>query len=94
MKAYPKTVTEDNVLEVVQEILSLRREDIREHNVLRDTKLQGRERTGIRTVPTAFDDVVADDLVGDVVNDGTYLYLLINDDGTKKWNRLNMNVSW
>lgn len=78
----------------LNQIVALRSEDIREFDTLNDTKMKGRLRTGVRAVPTAFDDVNADDLEGDVLNDGTYLYRLINDSGTLKWHRESLSISW
>ena len=94
MRSYPSLVDASNVVEVVRQILGLRREDITEYETLRDGKLKGRDRTGVRAVPANATDTDAGDIIGDVVKDGTYRYELVDDSGTAKWDRRTLDVSW
>ena len=93
MKLYPSFVNKENLFSVIGQILELRREDVTDYERLRDSKLKGRERTGVREVPIAFDEVLLGDVIGDTLHDGTYRYTLI-DDGAPKWDRQDLKVSW
>ena len=94
MRQYPPYANASNMLAVVQDILGLRREDITEVEQLQQGKLKGRDRTGVRAVPTSATDTVDTDIVGDVVKDATYRYELIDISGTLKWDRRALSVGW
>ena len=93
MKPYPNP-SHAGVERTVDEMVNLRSEDMRNHRQLLQSKLDGRERTGIRVVPSSATDVIVGDNVGDKLQDGTYCYQLINDSGTLKWDRRSLNTSW
>ncbi len=61
-------------------------------------KRQGRQRNfgaAVRAVPSSHSDVIQGDAVGDFLNDGTHEYeLKLMNDGTLKWNKHTLNVSW
>ena len=94
MREYPPFVNASTVVTVLQQILGLRKEDITEYNGLQQGKLKGRDRTGVRAVPTSATDTTAEDFVGDVVKDATYRYELIDISGTLKWDRRTLSVGW
>lgn len=59
--------------------------------------LNSRFLTGRRTerIPSAANDVLDTDSVGDFTNDTTYTYLLVDiGGGTLLWNRLAMDTGW
>lgn len=66
----------------------------REFDRLPTKYVKGRNRTGERTVPAAFDDVEAPDREGDVILADDYFYFLVNDSGTLKWARFAVDVAW
>jgi hypothetical protein len=78
----------------VREIFNARRDDQIVIEQLEKGKYQGRYRTGQRAVPTSNSDVAVTDFVGDVLNDATYRYELLDISGTSKWNRTALNVAW
>lgn len=95
MKKYPSFVNASTVVDVVRSIIGLRNEDITETDALRNGKLKGRLVTESRSVPTAANDVSADDVEGDVLTDGTYRYTLLNVVGTGlRWHRETLSVGW
>lgn len=80
---------------LVEQIIRLRRSDQQDVQKLHDSKLGGRQRTGVRSVPTAANDVAAGDVVGDVITDGTYRYTLVTVVGTGlRWHRETLSVGW
>lgn len=95
MRQYPPYVNDSNVVSVVREIMTLRREDINEVDGLGQNKLKGRNRNGVRAVPTSATDVVSGDIEGDVVVDATYRYELVDVAGTGlRWRIEELDVSW
>jgi hypothetical protein len=93
LKDYPKLsiVGESKALE---QIINLRSDDQSAISSLEATRLRGRNRTGIRAVPSSNSDTTSEDIKGDFVNDGSFTYLLIDVAGTLKWNRVAVNVGW
>lgn len=61
---------------------------------VQDGRLRGRLRTGVRAVPASATDVATTDMEGDVLNDSTYFYRLVNISGTLKWHRVVLSVAW
>ncbi len=94
MRQYPPFANASTLLTVVQQILSIRRDDITEVEQLQQGKLKGRDRTGVRTVPSSATDTVDTDIIGDVVTDATYRYELIDISGAPKWDRRTLSVGW
>lgn len=62
----------------LQQIVDLRKDDQATIRSLEQTKFTGRDRTGIRAVPTSNTDLLVSDTVGDRVNDTTHIYFCIN----------------
>jgi hypothetical protein len=93
LRDYPKLSIVGHV-EALRQLINLRPGDQSAFRTLEATKLNGRNRTGVRAVPTSATDTTNTDIEGDFVNDGSYTYLLINVSGTPKWNRVAANVSW
>lgn len=93
-RQYPKEVDKNNVVSVVRDIIELRQDDLNSFNRVRNGKLKGRNRTGVRAVPTASDDTQAGDIEGDTLTDATYRYTLVDAGGTLKWDRQTLSVSW
>jgi hypothetical protein len=93
----PVQPTLDDVIQWVQDVTRLRQlEDLPDFTNLPNVFLRGRRIE--RVAPTSHSDVVATDVEGDFVYnfDGSNhnLYILVNDSGTLKWGRFNINVSW
>lgn len=93
MRQYPSIIQENNVVSVLRDIAASRSEDIRAYESLRDTKKGGRNRTGVRAIPTSAVDVVAGDLLDDEVNDDIYRYTLTKLSTGFYWDRQELNVS-
>jgi hypothetical protein len=80
-----------------QEVVRIRQlEDLPDFTNLPNVYMRGRRIE--RVAPTSHSDVVATDVEGDFVYgfDGSNhnLFILVNDSGTLKWGRFNVNVSW
>jgi len=91
--------TEKTLLEVVnnlQEIARLREtEDISDFNNLDERFVLGRGRFETRVAPSSPSDVLSTDELGDIVNDSTHEYKLLNISGTGlRWDRRVLDVSW
>lgn len=69
-------------------VLVERRRDMQTVNTLELTKVQGRDRTGIRATPSVFNDVIQDDQLGDIVNTATARYTLILLSGATIWSKV------
>ena len=68
--------------EALRQIINLRSDDQAAIRTLEATKFNGRDRTGIRAVPTSNTDLLVGDTVGDRVNDTTHIYFCMNIPGT------------
>jgi len=67
----------------IEDVIAERRNDAA---VIDDIlKRLGRNVTGKRALPTAFDDVISGDKIGDYLYSATERYELQNDNGTRKW---------
>ena len=78
----------------VADIARERRKDIQIVERLQQFKLKGRIRTD-RATPTSNSNVIAGDNEGDVLNDGTYLYTIIDVAGIGlRWHRETLAISW
>jgi hypothetical protein len=93
---YPETRDENDVVRNLQEIARLREsEDISDFNNLDQRFVRGRGLFEQRAAPSSPSDVLATDQEGDIVNDNTYEYKLLNISGTGlRWDRRTLNVSW
>lgn len=90
MQQYPKTVTQENVVDVVSQIVRLRDGDITDRNNFPSVFLSGRS---VARVPSSAADVVATDRVGDFNVTATYAYFCVNNSGTVVWRRVAVS-SW
>lgn len=74
--------------ETLRQIINLRSDDQATIRSLEATKFNGRDRTGIRAVPTTNTDVIVGDTPGDRVNDSTYIYLCMTISGSTQWRKI------
>jgi len=92
---YPEVRTEEDMLPALQEIRRLReQEDISDFTNLNNRFVLGRGRFTSRVAPSSNSDVLATDTEGDIVNDATFEYKLLDISGTLKWDRRTLDVSW
>jgi hypothetical protein len=78
----------------VQTIIAERRNDVATVDKLQQNKQNGRERTGLRAVPSAGDPLSEGDKVGDFVYSSGYIYLAFtNESNVKQWGRIAITVS-
>lgn len=92
---YPDVRDEKDILEALQEIVRIRdEEDISDFSNLPNRFVLGRGRFTSRSAPANATDVAATDEEGDIVNDATYEYKLLNISGTLKWDRRTLDTSW
>lgn len=84
-----------DAIDNLQEIARIREtEDISDFANLNQRFVLGRGRFVSRSAPANATDVAATDEEGDIVNDATYEYKLLNISGTLKWDRRTLNTSW
>ena len=81
----------EEILKVLREIIRLRGRDITDFNNLNKIFLPGRSTSRVPSTPA---DTLADDQPGDIVNDGTFEYKLIDDAGDFKWDRRLLDFGW
>lgn len=92
---YPEVRDEQDVVQALQEIARLREvEDISDFRNLKQQFVSGRGRFTQRAAPSSASDVAATDSLGDIVNDATYEYKLLNISGTLLWDRRTLDTSW
>jgi len=85
----------EDVQAILSEIVRLREyEDISDFINLTQRFVRGRGRFQERAAPSSTTDVLATDEEGDIVNDATYEYKLLNISGTLKWDRRTLDTSW
>jgi methyl coenzyme M reductase beta subunit len=88
---YPLITNDTQIPEIVREMVRLREQDVADFTNLPQVFLGG--RTGVR-IPSSPSDVLATDNVGDVVNDDTYEYKLVQTTGGALWDRRTLDVGW
>ena len=92
---YPSVVSEEDVIPALQEIQRLREdEDISDFLNLNQRFVAGRGRFQTRAAPSSPTDVLATDQEGDIVNDATYEYKLLDISGTLRWDRRTLDTAW
>lgn len=92
---YPDILDESDIFSALQEIIRLREvEDISAFTNLQQRFVLGRGLFTQRAAPSSNSDVLATDNLGDIVNDATYEYKLLDISGTQKWDRRTLDVSW
>ena len=92
---YPTVIDEEDILRVLQEIVRLReQEDISDFQNLNERFVKGRGLFTSRSAPSSNSDVLATDNEGDIVNDATHEFKLLNISGTLKWDRRTLDVAW
>jgi hypothetical protein len=85
----------EDVKEILSEIVRLREhEDVSDFTNLNQRFVRGRARFQERTAPSSPTNVLSTDEEGDIVNDATYEYKLLNISGTLKWDRRTLDVAW
>ncbi len=93
---YPETRDENDVVNTLQEIARLREtEDISDFQNLTQRFVLGRGLFETRAAPSSPSDVLATDELGDIVNDATHEFKLLNISGTgRRWDRRALDVAW
>ena len=99
---YPESRTlqtdEETIVLIVrnlQEIARLREsEDIGDFDNLTQRFTLGRSLFTGRAAPSSNSDVLATDNEGDIVNDATFEYKLLDISGVLKWDRRALDTSW
>ena len=92
---YPETRIETDIIPTLQEIARLREtEDISDFSNLPQRFVSGRGLFTTRSAPSSPTDVLATDQEGDIVNDATFEYKLLNISGTLRWDRRSLDTSW
>lgn len=87
--------TLEEVQEILAEIVRLReQEDVSDFDNLSNRFVFGRGRFTSRAAPSSATDVLSTDNEGDIVNDATHEYKLLNISGTFKWDRRTLDTSW
>lgn len=76
------------------DVIAQRRYDANAIDDLEKQKCPGRERTGLRAVPTGHADLLPGDAWGDEITDATYVYRLIRVSGVLVWDRRAHSVAW
>ncbi len=90
---YPYTATSEDIIPNLREIQRLReQEDIPDFINLNQRFVAGRNST---RVPSSATNVLSTDNLGDIVNDATFEYKLIDiGGGTLRWDRRTLDVAW
>lgn len=94
---YPEVRDESDILDALIEIVRLREtEDLSDFENLTQRFVLGR---GIYTrraagPPSSSNDVLATDNEGDIVNDATYEYKLLDISGALLWDRRLLDTAW
>jgi len=90
---YPLVERQEDVIPALKEIGRLReQEDVPDFDNLQERFVSGRSTDRIPTSPT---DTIATDNVGDVTNDGTYEYKLLDiGGGVLNWDRRSLDIAW
>lgn len=73
----------------LQQIIDARRSDAAVIDNILEYKVQGRDRTGLRVIPSDETDTINGDKKGDYLYDLTdgYRYEIVNNSGTLQWVR-------
>lgn len=92
MKLYPvlKDTTLKGIFDWLKYVVRARSEDVQEFNNLQNIFIAGRK---VGKIPSASNDVVAADKIGDFNVNATYAYFLIDNAGTAEWRRVAVG-SW
>lgn len=91
MQPYPKAITTDNVVDVVQQIARLRIDDITDRNNFPSIFLLSRS---VGKIPTSSTDIVATDRIGDFNATASFAYFCVdNGSGTAVWRRATL-ATW
>ncbi len=92
---YPSVDKEEDIIPALQEIQRIREdEDISEFLNLNQRFVFGRGLFTTRVAPSSNSDVLATDNLGDIVNDATFEYKLLDISGTLKWDRRSLDTAW
>ena len=91
MQPYPELKSEEpkDIAKVIKEITRERDSDVTDFTNLTSIFIRGRK---VAKVPSASNDVVATDRLGDFNATATYLYILIDNSGAE-WRRVAL-ASW
>jgi hypothetical protein len=75
-------------------MIRIRQTDLDDWNNLPSRFVQGRGLLTSRDAPASASDVLSTDEEGDICNDATYEYKLLNISGTFLWDRRVLDTSW
>lgn len=77
------------------DVIAQRRYDANAIADLESQKRPGRDRTGLRAVPTGHANLLQGDAWGDVVTDATHIYEIVNMSGVGLvWEKRTPDVTW
>ncbi len=89
MKKFPRISggTFTDILKWIEEVTGISQENQKDYDGLKNTMILGRNRTLLnnRAIPSASNDVVATDAEGDVMHNGSAIYILVDNAGTLEW---------
>jgi len=92
---YPEVLFDRDIIPALQEIARIREnEDVSEFENLNNRFVAGRGRFKQRSAPTAPNDVLSTDNLGDILNDDLYEYKLLEIGGVLLWDRRTLNTTW
>jgi len=91
---YPLLMDDKQIPGILREVIRIRNDDVDDWANLTQQFVQGRGRFTTRAAPANATDVDATDQEGDIVNDATYEYKLLNISGSLKWDRRTLSVGW
>lgn len=91
---YPLLTHENQIPNIIRDVIRIRQDDVNDWNNLPQQFVQGRGRFTSRAAPANATDVLATDQEGDIVNDATYEYKLLDISGTLLWDRRTLDTGW
>lgn len=92
MNEYPELASFNinDIVSWIQQVKAIRNDDIEDNDLLGELYVRGRKTNRI---PSAPNDVLSTDNIGDICTDDNYFYILINYT-TPIWKRIAYDTSW
>lgn len=90
LKEYPNYDVKRDAQELLTQICNIRKDDIVQAKNLDFTFVSGRK---VGRIPSASNDVISGDKIGDLNYDSDYIYILVDNAGTGVWRRAALG-SW
>lgn len=91
---YPLLNNEKQIPDLIREVIRIRNTDLDDWNNLSSQFVQGRGLFTTRAAPSTPTNVLPTDQEGDICNNATYEFKLLNISGVLKWDRRTLNVGW